>query len=153
VCAAAAAPSASGAHPLHTTLTQITYDAKTRTIRAMIRVFRDDLGKAMAQKRRIVPVDSVAWGNAALAYAHTAFTMADAKGKALPLRSCGTARKADLVWLCLETPASTPPTSVSIGNQMLCDLFSDQVNIVQAIEKGTTRSALFTRGDGVKPLR
>jgi hypothetical protein len=36
---------------------------------------------------------------------------------------------------------------------MLCELYEDQVNVVQGVVGGTRRSLLFVRGDRFKALR
>jgi len=42
---------------------------------------------------------------------------------------------------------------LQVRNVMLCELYEDQVNVVQSTVAGARRSLLFVRGDPFKPLR
>jgi len=66
------------------------------------------------------------------------------------MRDCGTRRQGDLLWLCAES--TTPARRLALRDQMLCELFADQVNVVRVTDGVTTRSILFTRGDREKPI-
>jgi hypothetical protein len=39
---------------------------------------------------------------------------------------------------------------VRLSDQMLCELFDDQINIIQATVGAKHASVLFTKGDGAK---
>ena len=153
--AAVALPRALEAHPLHSTITEIVEDRARGTVRATIRVFADDFGVAVrrAARGRVTPSAGAAWDSAVLAYANLAFGLLEANGKPLALRSCGIRRTGDLIWLCLEAPTSQPLASLRVRDAVLCDLFDDQVNVVQGTIAGQRRSLLFVRGDRAKPLR
>lgn len=142
------------AHPLRTTITELTEDRGRGVARATIRVFADDFATAVKRVARnaALPSSGPAWDAASLRYASFAFTFADKSGRALSARSCGVRRTADLLWLCLEVDAVNGLSALTVRNTMLCDLFEDQVNVVQGTIGGARRSLLFTRGDRVKPL-
>lgn len=139
------------AHPLHSTITEIS--ATNGAVRATIRVFADDFGTAVARslKGRTVAAGA-AWDAAAVAYVSASFTLTDGAGRTLPLRSCGIRRTADLYWVCVESAAPASLATLSVRNRLLCDVWDDQVNVVQANVAGTRRSLLFTKGDAAKPL-
>ena len=42
--------------------------------------------------------------------------------------------------------------ALAIANRVLCDVWADQVNVVQATIAGSRRSLLFTKGDGRKSV-
>jgi hypothetical protein len=141
------------AHPLHTTLTEITEDRAHGVVRATIRVFVDDFGKSLERRARTVaPIGSPVWNSAAVSYAASVFSMSTKSGSPLALRSCGVTRTADVLWICLETTAASGAASLQVRNAMLCDQFEDQVNVVQATYAGSRHSVMFTRGDPAKPL-
>lgn len=150
----AAAPTRDArAHPLHTTLTELTEDRTRGTVRATIRVFADDFGTAVARHARARTLaPGAAWDAAAFAYVASAFTVAHRSGGALALRSCGLRRAGEVVWVCLETTSAAGLAPLMVRNAVLTDLFDDQVNIVQATVAGARRSVLFTRGDRAKAL-
>jgi hypothetical protein len=141
------------AHPLHTTLTEITEDRARGVVRATIRVFADDIDHSLKRGAHVpAPIGSPAWNAAAISYAASVFTMSTKPGVPMPLRSCGVTQKADVLWICLEANAPSGAASLVVRNAMLCDQFEDQVNIVQATFAGSRHSVLFTRGDRLKPL-
>ena len=142
------------AHPLHSTITELTDDRSHGMVRATIRVFADDFGTAVmhASHNRGVATPGPAWDAAALAYVASAFGFTDRSGRALQVRSCGTKRTADLLWICVEANSAEGLASLKVRNSVLCDLFDDQVNVVQGVVGGARRSVLFTRGDKAKAL-
>ncbi len=125
-------------HPLHTTMTELTVDRASHTVRATVRVFADDFARAS----RAAP--------SADAYVAKALRLMDGGGAAIALHGCGTRQSGDLLWVCVE--GTTRATSLQIANSLLCDLFDDQVNIVQVVRGTERRSLLFTRGDGAKKI-
>ena len=148
-----AAPRLAHAHPLHSTITELTEDRARGTVRGIIRVFADDFGTAVARSVRGRPLAPGAqWDAAALAYVASVFAFTDASGRAVAIHSCGTRRTADLLWICVEAPSATGLASLKVRNAILCDLFDDQVNVVQGTMAGSRRSVLFTKGDRAKPL-
>ena len=140
-------------HPLLTTLTEVHVDATTHTVRVMVRVFADDFGTALARHMRVAsPLVGRAWDDAAISYLGSAVAVADRANKAIALHSCGTRRSADLLWICLEGTTTEAASEIRGRNSLLCDLFDDQVNIVQFTSGTEKHSVLFTRGDGLKRL-
>ncbi len=114
------------AHPLHTTLAQMSYDPVTLQLDASIRVFTSDLALAVAKRSGSTrPIDNAA----AFAYLAATFQLADASGRVIAWTSCGTREEGDVTFLCVR--AAKVPSSARVSDQMLCDLFDDQVNIVQ----------------------
>jgi hypothetical protein len=148
------APRVVDAHPLHTTMTELAEDRARGTVRATIRVFADDFGTAVARSagRKAIP-SGAAWDAVAVGYAARAFGMMDGTGRPLALASCGIRRTADLVWVCLEARPAQPLATLQVRNGVLCELFDDQVNLVQgALAGGPRRSVLFVKGDGWKKI-
>jgi hypothetical protein len=138
------------AHPLHTTLTQLSYDASTRVLSVSVRAFAEDFSTAVMPRARTsggVPPDS-----AMLRYVNERFAMQDARGASIPLRWCGMRRDGEALFLCLRATAQPSPAGARLRNVLLGDLFADQVNIVQASYGGSKRTLLFTSRDGLKAL-
>ncbi|MEO6526528.1 MAG: DUF6702 family protein [Gemmatimonadaceae bacterium] len=150
-----ALPRSANAHPLHSTITELTEDRARGVVRAMVRVFADDFGTAVARSAggRVSPASGAAWDAATLAYATSVFGFQDAQGRPIALRSCGIRRAGELVWVCLEGTTAQPLAALRVRNAVLCDLFEDQVNVVQGTAGGERRSLLFVRGDRFKPVR
>ena len=134
-------------HPLHTTLSEVTIDRTRGTVRVVVRVFADDFGTALEAMGR-----TGSWSERAAAYVHRAISIADDAHQPIAMRDCGTRQQGDLLWLCSEATVGARTAHLSLRDQMLCDLFADQVNVVRVTDGIKTRSMLFTRGDPEKSL-
>ena len=139
------------AHPLHTTLTQLTYDGRSRVLSVLVRVFADDFSAAVLPGARagslVIPPDS-----AMLRYVSGRFALHAAGGQPIPLRWCGMRRDGEALFVCLRATAQPSPAGARMRNTLLGEMFADQVNIVQASYGGARRTLLFTTRDGTKTL-
>jgi hypothetical protein len=154
-CVLAVAPGGSGGrvHPLHTTITTITYDAVSHQATVTVRVFANDLDTAIARRthgRSLV--SSRASDAGTFAYLASVFTAVGPDGRALSVQWCGSRLTGDLLWACLRLTTPGGLSGVRIRNQALIELFDDQVNVVMAEYDGRRESLLFTKGDAAKPL-
>ena len=141
------------AHPLHTTLVQVTYDEHARVLEGSIRVFAGDFAAAVAKHAgAAAPRDDRVTDAAAFAYVSNTFRLTDAAGRAVPLTWCGSRRANDLLWLCVRATNAPVPTALKLSDQMLCELFDDQINIIQSVAGEKHASMLFTKGDGSKSV-
>jgi hypothetical protein len=141
----------SEAHPLHTTLVQLSYDERTHMLQGSIRVFAGDFAAAVAKRKGAVTPDDDRVSDAeALAYVSNTFRIMNAAGRAVPLAWCGSRRAGDVLWLCVRATNVAPPNALMLSDQMLCELFDDQINIVQSAAGARHTSMLFTKGDGAK---
>ena len=139
---------AGDAHPLHTTLTEISLDASRHTVRATVRLFADDLAAALS---RHPSLGGASMNDRAAAYVGATLSLSN-DGQALPLRSCGVRRSGDLLWVCLEATVPEDAVRLTARDPLLLEVFSDQVNIVQIGDGPNRRSVLFLKGDRDKPL-
>jgi len=151
VASLAASTRTADAHPLHTTLVQLTYDARTHVLEGSIRVFAGDFAAAVAKRAGTkTPEDDRVSDAAAFDYIAKTLRVADASGRAVPLAWCGTRRAGELLWLCVRAQTAASPNMLKLSDQMLCELFDDQVNIVQSAAGDRHASMLFTKGDDAK---
>jgi hypothetical protein len=56
------------------------------------------------------------------------------------------------LFVCLRAPAAAAPAGGRVRSAILSDVFTDQVNIVQATVGGRRQTLLFTPGAGPKLL-
>jgi hypothetical protein len=145
-----AAPRAAHAHPLHTTMSEITMDAQRHVMRVVVRAFAEDYLKAVVAARHLKSTPTLD-GAEAFAYLQSALSIDDG-GSVLPLRSCGIRTSANVVWLCVETAVPVDGARAHVRNALLWNLYDDQVNIVRATLGANVRSILFVKGDRAKPL-
>jgi hypothetical protein len=151
VPAVLAAPRAADAHPLHTTLTELSYDASARVLTATLRVFADDFSAAVVGARAggpvVIPPDS-----AMLRYVTGRFSVTGRGSGRVVMRWCGVRKEGVVLFLCLRGAAPGSFAGLTMTNGLLTEVFPDQVNIVQASIDGRRRTLLFTPRDGAKPL-
>jgi len=146
-----AALAAPPAHPLHTTLTTVTWHGDRRELDVAVRTFTQDLADAVTRASRSPAATGGVSDSAACRYATAALSVRDAAGASLRVARCVTERAAEVTWIRLAIPAERP-VGLRLCNAFLFERFADQVNIVQADLAGATRTILFTTGDGPKPL-
>jgi hypothetical protein len=126
------------AHPIHSSLTNVTFDKSTAQVTAMVRAFSVDIAQAVKKRSDTTVAD----------YARGAIELRDEAGRIVPTAWCGSRREGDVLWLCLRAPAPRGASGMTLTDRLLFDVFDDQVNIVMT-EHG---SALFTKGDGPRRL-
>lgn len=149
--AVAAVAPAAHAHPIHTTLTVVTSDATGISLN--IRAFADDFSATVAKfAGKRAPADSSAPDADVLRYVRAQFAVKDASGKQVELQPCGVRRAAELYWLCFRAVLPRGVSGTLVRNQMLTELHSDQVNIVQVESKGARKTLLFTKGSAPSPI-
>lgn len=141
------------AHPIHTTLSRITYDSVNRAIVVSVRVFSDDFALAVGRYSGVMAgPDHVVPPAAAYGYMRTALTLTDATGAPLPLEWCGSKRTGAVDWICVRVPSPASPRGLRVLNALLFEVHDDQVNLVQATIAGKNASVLFTRGDRARRI-
>jgi hypothetical protein len=139
-----ALPSVVEAHAIHTTLTVLT--ATPTGVTLNIRAFADDFSATVATfAGHRPPADSSAPPDEVVRYVRAQFALRDAQGRTVALEQCGIRRAAELYWLCFRAALPNGRAGVVVRNQMLTELHTDQVNIVQVDDKGTRRTLLFTK--------
>jgi hypothetical protein len=138
------------AHPLHTSLAELSVDSHSGTVSLSLRVFVDDFTAASNEwaHRSKGP-----GGNAALVgYALATFLLNDASGHRVAMTSCGGKRVGDLMWLCFRGRMQYPLKGATASSNILFEKYRDQINIVQASYDDHKANLLFTSGDGPKKL-
>ena len=140
------------AHPLHTTLAELSYDPATRVLNVSLRVFADDFAAAVARGAGARTVGALPPDSAMFRYVAERFAVAAPGAGPVALRWCGVRRSGDVLLLCLRATAVPALAGARVRSALLNESFADQVNLVQASYGGRRRMLLFTRGTGAKPL-
>jgi len=141
-----------GAHPLHTTFTEIVQNPATHAVTVTVRSFSDDLARAIGA------VSSAAGQPAALAdsalarYIAARLTLVDGAGHRLTLRYTGQRQSADLSWISFTLPSQPPISGVAVSDRLQVELYPDQVNLVQASYGNRRETLLFSPGDPARTL-
>ncbi len=134
-------------HPMHTTVSEITWDRASGQTRIRVRGFADDLGAAATDAEGGASPDS-----AAARYVLSRLTISDGSGRPVAIMSEAVERPGDAIVVLLSGVLPRGIHDVRIGNRLLVERFADQINIVRITGDGRALSLLFTRGDGPKAL-
>lgn len=128
-----------GAHPIHTTSAVLVLTPNEPSARLTLRLFADDFPPGR---------DPTAMAR----YLTGRVTFTEPNGQILPL-SLDTIDEADGV-VTLQVAVSSPRgwRGVTVQNQVLCERFRDQVNVVQIRIGGRSTMLLFTPGTSAKPV-
>lgn len=149
----AAMPAEGARHPIHSTLTEITFDSHARLATVRVRAFADDFGTATSRWGRSRPRAAAATADStAFDYLTHAVSLESATGTIVAFERCGIERTGAVVWLCLHARLEHGLAGVRVADRLLNDLFDDEINIVQIDDAGQRASAIYTRKDGAKVL-
>ena len=151
---AAAPPTPAAAHDIHSSVTEIVYDARAASAAVTVRVFADDLEAALGPSVPLAEVGDTRSraASSVLAYLASSLQIADHRGRPLALEWVGASRAAAVLTVSLRARAPGGLYALAVRNTILVDRFKDQINIVRAALRGRRSTALFTRGDGEKRL-
>jgi len=130
-------------HKFYSSITQIEYNQKTKTFEIIIRVFADDLEKAIQESgSKEYRISKDVNQDLMKKYVNSHFVF-KTYNKALPNKFIGTEQDKDIQILYLEIPANQKSKSFTIKNSMLIDLFNSQVNIMNLNFRGEKQTFIF----------
>lgn len=132
------------AHPLHTTHTDL-IESDGQVV-VQVRAFTDDL-KAAVQKKEGAVTDS-----ALTHYFQSTISLADSAGHVTALAFINKEVQGDITITRLRAVSLAHLDGARVSQLMHMELFSDQVNVVQASYSGRRYSLLFVPGDTPKRL-
>lgn len=149
-------------HKIHVTVSQLEYDPKAQSVEIVMRVFADDLENALSQmiKRQIkLDPDSArkdkVVGQNVLAYLRNTFELKSKAGRTVKLGWVGLEWQTDMFWLYFEgkLPANSGTLEgTQIRNKVFCDLYEDQVNIVNTKIQSKQIGFMFDPKDDFKVI-
>ena len=143
-------------HPIHSTLTEISFDPAARLATVRVRAFADDFGTAIARWTHSRParpgVKAPAPDSLSFDYLSHALSLESAPDQFATLEWCGVEKTGAVLWLCLRARLDRGLEGVRVADRVLNELFEDEINIVQIQDAGHRTSAVFTRKDAAKVL-
>lgn len=151
--AALALPPRASAHRYHTSVTRVEYNAEDHLVEITVQTFADDIEAALKRNGGgNVRLDSKTSNQLVLEYLRRAFEIRTGDRK-LELQWIGMELKGHSVWVYLQAKAPSGLSRASIRNNLLFEVFPDQVNIVNVIAEGKRASLVFKRGDPLKEIQ
>ena len=130
-------PPAKAGHEIHVSYGRVSVEAKTVTIR--LRMFKDDLSRALARHHQRDTVDVEARPLAdslALAYLGQKL-LVSLDGKPLVGRITGAGSEDKMWWYLLEYPMAARGERLSLANRVFFELFENQQNLLKVIQAGS----------------
>ena len=131
-----------GAHPLHTSYTEVARDRSGR-LTISIKVFSDDFHSALdefVRKERTVPNG----GDTIQRYVQSAFLIRTQDGSPVALSWCGARSEGAQLTFCATTSGAVRGV-VRVSNSLLLERFTDQINIVKWTTSSGTRTVVLTQ--------
>jgi hypothetical protein len=141
-------------HDFHSSLAEIHYNAKSKSLEISLRVFSDDLDVALTKdNNRTIRVDATAAADPLLKqYLGKHFAFTDSKNARKPIVWVGKEIAVDVTWIYFEIPIAENLNGMRFENSILCELFEDQVNIVNLNYQNQKRTYLFKVDQAVQMI-
>lgn len=142
------------AHKFHTSFAEADYNAETKSLEITLRTFPDDLESAIRKRggKRVSPDDKKAFGAQVFAYLQETFRVRTARGQAAKLSWVGMDAGVDSAWLYFEAALPEGVEGAQLSQQFLCDLYDDQINLVNVKSGGRKVELRFERGGEFKAI-
>ncbi|MFD1142460.1 DUF6702 family protein [Larkinella insperata] len=138
------------AHPVHTSVTQMQYNAAEKTFEVSLRVFTDDLEEALTKEnnnQRVRLNDKDANNPLVERYIRRHFGLANSSRQRKPFRYLGKEQEMEATWIYVEVPYSEPVEGSVLQQSLLTELFDDQVNLVNVSYLSQKKTVLFRKSN------
>jgi hypothetical protein len=136
------------AHPVHTSVTQMQFNAAEKTFEVSLRVFTDDLEEALAKEnnnQRVRLTDKDTNGPLVERYIRKHFGLTNANRQRKPYRYIGKEQEVDATWIYIEVPYTEPVQGSTLQQSLLMDQFDDQINLVNVTYLNEKKTFLFKK--------
>jgi uncharacterized protein DUF6702 len=147
-------------HRVHVSVTNLEFNQPRQRVEIVIRVFTDDLENALSRRaNRAVKIDPATAGKdrqvveLVMAYLRCSFELKNKAGRTVALSWNGIEGQPDMFWIFVKGRAPGGLEGAQLRNKIFCELFDDQVNIVNAKHQGKQVGLMFETKDDFKILR
>jgi hypothetical protein len=141
-------------HDFHASVTQMQYNPQEKAFEISIRIFTDDLEKALAKEvGKTVDLSSKAKNDPLLEkYIRAHFTYLNPQRQVKPFNYVGHEVEDDANWLYLEMPYDETFQGGVMRQNVLMELFDDQVNMVNVQYKGQKKTFVFRKNQPIQAI-
>jgi hypothetical protein len=146
-------------HDFHASVTQMQYNSKEQVFEISIRIFTDDFEKALSALAgsRVNLAASPTSPNdkndpLIEKYIHDHFTYISPQKQPKSIKYVGHEMEADANWLYLEMPYSGLFKGGLLKQNVLMELFDDQVNMVNVQYQGKKKTFVFRKNQPIQDL-
>ncbi|HQR31466.1 MAG TPA: hypothetical protein PLK30_01930 [Blastocatellia bacterium] len=150
-------------HKVHVSVAQLEYNHKAQSVEMVLRVYADDLENAVSQHaKRQIKIDPATAnkdkriGETILAYLRSSLELKTKTGSPVKLNWVGLDSQVDMYWIYVEGKMPAMPANSNgldgsqLKNKVFCELFEDQVNIVNTKIREKQVGLMFEAKDGFK---
>ncbi len=141
-------------HDFHTSLTQMQFNPKEKAFEISVRLFTDDLEKALSresgQKIQISPKPDT--DPLIEKYLRKHFSLIDTRKQRRTFTYVGHEAEGDANWVYLEMPVDGALKTAEMQQDILMDLFDDQVNLVNLQVNGERKTYVFRKSQPVQEV-
>lgn len=134
-------------HAFHTSLTEIQYNVKDKSLEITIRLFTDDLENALTKLnngQKIMVGGKNDNSDAVLSkYIRQHFAILTPQKQKKTLNYLGKELEGDATWVYVEVPESQVVKGHILYNDIMQELFDDQTNLVNLFYGGSKKTFLF----------
>lgn len=136
-------------HVFYVSLTEIRYNPITERMEVSMRIFADDLDRALQQKTGIqaqlgTELEAPSADSLLGAYLLECFSL-HVNGEKVEFQYLGKEPEAGAIWCYLESNPVSRPQTVTIFQELLTEIFPEQVNIVQVYQEKWNKGLLLNR--------
>lgn len=144
-------------HPIHVSVTELTYDEKEKQLEITMRVFTDDLEQAVRKSTGIADLDIIDSETAKVdelmrSYLKDHFSVSLDNRQQI-LSYLGHEHDGDAMVFYIEVAKVKRWTSVSIKNDVLMEVFADQSNLINCYVGETVKSLRLTKDNSTGVLQ
>ena len=143
------------AHPYHVSVAEMRYNAKTQALEISLKLFTDDLEKTLSEMagKPVAINQSPEVKKLIETYLGKTFRIENNVWQARLPRFLGYEAEADAQWIHFEVSLKNENlTKIKIRNQVLLEIFPDQINMVNLEINGKKRTLIFKEGEVLKQL-
>jgi hypothetical protein len=136
-------------HEFYVSLTEIHYNSNNERLEVSMRLFPDDLDRALFERNGIqtqlaTKLEHERADSLLKAYLLEGFSL-QADRQEILFQYLGKEAESDAIWCYLESEPLPVPRELSIRNELLTEVFTDQVNIVQVYVDTWNKGLLLNR--------
>jgi hypothetical protein len=151
-------------HNVHVSVMNLEFEEPKQTVEIVIRIFNNDLENALGRRaKQSMKIDPATAGKdrrfieQVMAYLRSQFELKNKAGRPVALYWSGIQGQPDgqtnMIWIFVKGRMPGGLEGAQIRNKIFCELFDDQVNIVNASRQGKQIGLMFEPKDDFKILR
>ncbi|WP_461071637.1 DUF6702 family protein [Spirosoma horti] len=142
------------AHDFHASVTQMQYNPKERVFEISIRIFTDDFEKTLTEAYKSkVNLNGPAKQDPLIEkYVQSHFSYVNSQKQTKPIKYIGYEVETDAHWIYLEMPFAEPLRGSLLKQNVLMEMFDDQVNMVNVQYQGHKKTFVFRKNQPIQDI-